>query len=334
MQIANPMYDVVFRYLMEDPQSAKLILSAIVGERVSKLTFTPKEYSYQKEGIPSVLRMDFAATIHTKNGKKQVLIELQKDKYYLEVMRFRRYLGEQYSEPTNKVKIKTKRGKILAQGTPILVIYILGEKVTKEEIPVLSVQHQYYDVGKNKVCHFKYPFIEALIHNAIFVQTPYLPKYNQTELERLLHIFNQENMTKNRHILEIDESQFPEKYRAIIRRLMQAMSKKEMIAAMKREDEFLENIKHREEELAYSQELIEQEREKAAQANKKAEQERQKAEQERQKVAQANKKIEQERQRFNKSVLKMSELGISAEEIASSFDLSMEEVTEILKGKP
>ena len=34
MQIANPIYDVVFKYLMDDNQIAKLMLSAIIGEEI------------------------------------------------------------------------------------------------------------------------------------------------------------------------------------------------------------------------------------------------------------------------------------------------------------
>jgi hypothetical protein len=31
MQIANPIYDVVFNYLMEDAKIAKLLISSIIG---------------------------------------------------------------------------------------------------------------------------------------------------------------------------------------------------------------------------------------------------------------------------------------------------------------
>jgi len=44
MQIANPIYDVVFKYLMEDGKVAKLVISSIIGENIERLTFLPQEF--------------------------------------------------------------------------------------------------------------------------------------------------------------------------------------------------------------------------------------------------------------------------------------------------
>ncbi len=44
MQIANPIYDVVFKYLMEDAKVAKLMISSIIGEHIEKLAFLPQEF--------------------------------------------------------------------------------------------------------------------------------------------------------------------------------------------------------------------------------------------------------------------------------------------------
>lgn len=43
MLIANPIYDVVFEYLMEDSKIAKLFLSAITELNAVRLTFQPQE---------------------------------------------------------------------------------------------------------------------------------------------------------------------------------------------------------------------------------------------------------------------------------------------------
>ena len=37
MHIANPIYDVVFKYLMEDSKIAKLMISSITGEIINKI---------------------------------------------------------------------------------------------------------------------------------------------------------------------------------------------------------------------------------------------------------------------------------------------------------
>ncbi|GAB4344839.1 MAG: hypothetical protein OHK0038_25060 [Flammeovirgaceae bacterium] len=47
MQIANPLCDVVFKYLMEDSKVAKLLLSAILGKEIVELDFRPQEHSME-----------------------------------------------------------------------------------------------------------------------------------------------------------------------------------------------------------------------------------------------------------------------------------------------
>ena len=37
MYIANPIYDVVFKYMLEDNKVAKLFISAIIGEDIAEL---------------------------------------------------------------------------------------------------------------------------------------------------------------------------------------------------------------------------------------------------------------------------------------------------------
>ncbi|MBI4645607.1 MAG: hypothetical protein HY738_03175, partial [Bacteroidia bacterium] len=35
--IPNPIYDVVFKYLMDDPESAIIVLSTLINEKIKKL---------------------------------------------------------------------------------------------------------------------------------------------------------------------------------------------------------------------------------------------------------------------------------------------------------
>ncbi len=79
MLIANPIYDVVFKYLMDDNKVAKLIISCIIEEEIEELEFRPTE----KTGNPfkeqyTVYRLDPTAKIRIPDGYKLVLIELQK----------------------------------------------------------------------------------------------------------------------------------------------------------------------------------------------------------------------------------------------------------------
>ena len=101
--IANPIYDVVFKYLMEDTEIAKLILSTIIDEEIESLEFSPQENIITLENRSlTVYRLDFSAKIRLPDQSyKQVLIEIQKAKYSTDIMRFRRYLGEQYKKNTS-----------------------------------------------------------------------------------------------------------------------------------------------------------------------------------------------------------------------------------------
>ena len=102
MHIANPIYDVVFKYLMDDSKIAKLFISTIIGEKILSLDFLPKEKVVELEHRSlTVYRLDFSAKIQTADGYKNVLIEIQKAKFATDIMRFRRYLGEQYQKKEN-----------------------------------------------------------------------------------------------------------------------------------------------------------------------------------------------------------------------------------------
>lgn len=59
MQIANPIYDSVFKYLMEDNRIAKLYISKIIEEEIEELIFCPQEFSEKLEQFPiTVYRLD------------------------------------------------------------------------------------------------------------------------------------------------------------------------------------------------------------------------------------------------------------------------------------
>ena len=50
MRIANPIYDVVFEYLLDDEKVARLVLSALLGREVLDLQFRPTEVHTRRPG--------------------------------------------------------------------------------------------------------------------------------------------------------------------------------------------------------------------------------------------------------------------------------------------
>jgi len=100
MQIANPIYDVVFKYLMQNNEITTLILSTILEQEILSLDLLPQETAVALEKRTFIVyRLDFSVLIKTSAGEeKHVVIEIQKAKFAADIMRFRRYLGEQYKK--------------------------------------------------------------------------------------------------------------------------------------------------------------------------------------------------------------------------------------------
>jgi len=244
-QIANPIYDVVFKFLMEDPDIAKLILSTIIDEEIESLEFSPQENTIIIENRSlTVYRLDFSAKIRlSDNSYKQVIIEIQKAKYSTDIIRFRRYLGEQYKKATNIYYSKeTGKKKEKKRALPILTIYFLGHELDNFNIPVIKVKRQYTNGITGEILEGQEPFIESLTHNSYVIVIPELNSKKQTELEQMLAIFDQSLIVSDEHILLISESNYPDKFKPIIRRLHMAMANNEIRQQMEAEDEIIEEL--------------------------------------------------------------------------------------------
>ena len=243
MRIANPIYDVVFKYLMEDRESAVLLLSEIIGEEIVELDFHPQESTAEFSGrnrCITVYRLDFAAKIRLKEGGyRKVIIEIQKAKFSTDIMRFRRYLGEQYRNRENVYHDEDGNRKAL----PIISIYFLGHRLRSTDQAVIKVQRAYYDgiTGEQLACREE--FIESLTHDSFVVQIPELKQPYLSRLEQLLSIFDQHRKVSD-HILEINEDDYPEEYRRLVRRLIRAAAEKQVMDTMDAEDDILEELEN------------------------------------------------------------------------------------------
>ena len=52
VHVANPIYDSVFKFMMEDERVAKTILSALLKKEVLAVTIRPHEYSKKRGSTP------------------------------------------------------------------------------------------------------------------------------------------------------------------------------------------------------------------------------------------------------------------------------------------
>ena len=109
VDVANPIYDVVFTYLMQNHRVARLLIGRITGLAVQSLTVSPQGTALRRtpedpeHDLPlTLLRMTFAARVQTRDGsERQVLIEILKANSPTVIERFRRYLGQQIGSGEN-----------------------------------------------------------------------------------------------------------------------------------------------------------------------------------------------------------------------------------------
>ncbi|MCX7999273.1 MAG: hypothetical protein N3A69_10050 [Leptospiraceae bacterium] len=182
--IANPIYNIVFKFLMEDLDIAKEIISAIIDKEILEISVHPQESSFHLEGKTSftVYRLDFLALIKTNDQTQKVLIELQKAKSSSDVMRFRRYLGEQY-----------RKDEYL-----IITIYLLGHEIDKNLPPILTIDRNHKNRVTGETVNIKSKFIECLTHDSYVIQIPLLKPSYQTKVEKILSIFGQRNLSDDK----------------------------------------------------------------------------------------------------------------------------------------
>lgn len=196
MIIANPIYDVVFKRLMENERVAKFFISTLLSQVVESLEVQPQEFTYTDRlaGL-AVFRLDFIAVIKLDNGEtKKILIEIQKAKNQIDLMRFRNYLAEQYKKED---QINGRR-KIL----PITTIYILGFKIPEIVSACFHVERQYKDLINNEYITERSAFVERLTHDSFVVQVQRIEGRYQTKLDKLLSVFEQQHFLDSSEVIK------------------------------------------------------------------------------------------------------------------------------------
>jgi hypothetical protein len=298
MKIANPIYDAVFKYLLEDKRVAKLLLSTILDEEILDINIQPTEHSIELERPPvTVYRIDFSAKIRSGSGEQLVLIELQKAKFAQDLFRFRRYLGNHYANRENQTTdLKTGR----TVPIPIITIYFLGEAISDLTAPVIKVNRECIDIATGERFTKKVQFIECLTHNSFIIQIPHLKEKRRTELEKLLLFFDQSNAIEDKHALSIHEDQIPQQHQPLLDRLRRAIEDQNIRGAMDVEDDIVLELEDKDREIQKHKERAEQARQGEEQEKKRADQEKTRAEQEKaradeneQKLAEALKRLQE-----------------------------------------
>ena len=213
--IANPMYDAVFKSLMQDKSNAQFFVGTILGERILDIEFAPQEYIREKQSDTETekqietlkpIHLDFVITIRTRGGgKKKVLIEIQQSLNPIDAFRFRSYLAKQYAAHENIIKrekIVVKKDKVTIKEEilnlrSIIAIYILGFEIEDAPHIVFKQSPQGVDIVDGGEVHTQHPIVKDLAHESYYVQVPRIKagRYSDwskcSRLLKLLSLFEQ-----------------------------------------------------------------------------------------------------------------------------------------------
>ena len=310
--IANPIYDTVFKFLMEDNRVAKILLSALLQKEVVEVRMRQTEYTDSNRSPISMFRLDFAAKVREKDGTERlIMIELQKTWLETETLRFRQYLDKENIPVT---KENSKRFAL-----PMISIYILGHKLGDLQEPVVYVRRRYLDQDSNPIVRgVPDPFIESLTHDTIIVQIPYLKGRIRSHLDRLLNLFDQDyRLKEDEHLLEFDEEKLQgNDEQLVMYRLVKAAAAPKVRRSMQVEDEVLSELEEKDTTIMVQEEEIKQ--------NKKT------IEQKNQIIEQKDQELEQKDQVLRSMVPVLRAAGWTAEKIAGHLHLPELEVRKAL----
>ena len=316
--VANPIYDSVFKFLMEDERIAKTVLSALLKKEVISVEMRRHEHPNITRDKLSMFRIDFAAKVKEDDGSvRLVLIELQKTWLDTETLRFRRYLAAQYNAEENIQKTGEEEGYAI----PMVSVYLLGHRVGDITEPVVYASHQTLDYNGNVVENGeKDPFINSLVHDSIIVQIPLLQGKINNRLDKVLSVFNQSQRTSDsQQIISLDGHLYEDDsdMMHLIRRLSLATMSAEVRQEMNDEDEFYSVIEARDTQVMNQKKIIS---EQEAQINQQSEQ-----------INQQSEQINQQSEQIKSMAQTMLKNGLSMEVIAGALNKSIEEVEMLLK---
>ena len=241
--VANPIYDSVFKFLMEDERIARTVLTALLKKEVVSVEMRRHEHPNITRDNISMFRIDFAARVREEDGSvRLILIELQKTWLDTETLRSRRYLAAQYNAEENMIK----EGEGKGYAVPMVAVYLLGHRVGDIDKAVVYVNHKALDYdGKEVENGMDDPFINSLTHDSILVQIPLLHGKINNRLDKVLSVFDQSQRDKKNQqmlCLEGDKYKDDSDMMYIVHRLGLATMSADIRQEMNDEDEYYSAI--------------------------------------------------------------------------------------------
>jgi hypothetical protein len=164
-----------------------------------------------------------------------VLIELQKAKQPLDILRFRRYLGDNYSKED---VITDENGTSVTRPIPVITIYFLGFALENVPSAIIKINRVYEDVVTHEVLDIKNRFVELPTHDSYMIQVSRLPRGPRNKLERILRIFSPDfESRQDKRMFNYDGDTSEPLVKKIAERLGRAIASDEVRGIMNVEDE-------------------------------------------------------------------------------------------------
>ena len=329
--VANPIYDCVFKFLMEDERIAKTVLSALLKKEVLSVEMRRHEHPNVTRDKISMFRIDFAAQVKEDDGTvRLILIELQKTWVDTETLRFRRYLAAQYNAEENMVK----DGELKGYAVPMISVYLLGHRVGDIDKAVVYVTHNAFDYdGKVVEGGMQDPFINSLIHDSIIVQIPLLHGKINNRLDRVLSVFDQSQRdAKNQQIVCLDEKEYAgdSDMMYILHRLGLAAMDADVRQEMNDEDEFYSVLEARDTQVMKLNEQLTEKRRQLNEKNAQLNEQRVQLSEKTVRLAEAEAQLKEQKKQVKAMVKAMISNGMTIQAVAKMMNKSEEEINNLL----
>ena len=329
--VANPIYDCVFKFLMEDERIAKTVLSALLKKEVVSVEMRRHEHPNVTRDKISMFRIDFAAQVKEDDGTVRLIrIELQKTWVDTETLRFRRYLAAQYNTEENMVK----EGELKGYAVPMIAVYLLGHRVGDIDKAVVYVTHNAFDYdGKVVEGGMQDPFINSLIHDSIIVQIPLLHGKINNRLDRVLSVFDQSQRdAKNQQIVCLDEKEYAgdSDMMYILHRLGLAAMDADVRQEMNDEDEFYSVLEARDTQVMKLNEQLTEKRRQLNEKNAQLNEQKVQLSEKTVRLAEAEAQLKEQKKQVKAMVKAMISNGMTIQAVAKMMNKSEEEINNLL----
>ena len=357
--IPNPIYDVVFRYLMEDTDSATVVISTLLNVKIKKLQLEPLTHAEKKpkpsaSGIKDpntkddiqLFHLDFTAVIELPDGSDElIMIEVQKASEPEDIFRFKRYISKNFQKKQSREITNPNTQAIDTIDMPIrlIPIFILNFRI-ENEINDLLIKTNHFKRGvfRNKNLEKHNEFIDNLTYDILVVQLPNLHKISPSEYEgdeykkklyALLKLFDQKStFNDNEHRLKVMRRLLPGFLDRVVLRLQAADSNNpDLEEQMYIEDEYLKALIDRDNKITYlglkleEKSKVLEEKDKALEEKDKALEEKDKALGEKDKaLEEVSKALANQQQIILDYAQRLKTEGKSNTEIQSATGLSFE----------